>query len=151
MKIDSANTTVLMVDSVDDAITRRRHSFLASSELLQGITLQYCYAIELSEPDKADLDLGIGPDFQLTKNMLFGRVDRAIRSFHPDYVMVHSGFVYRRYPQVYRGAFAQLKHSHPDVRIGLQLRPGIEIDPIAFDTDPAVREIHDLIFVHALG
>src|SRR5690349_24530380 len=118
-------TKVLIVDSVDDSLTRRRHAKLASSQLLENITLDYCYAIELSESAKAELDHGLEPEFELTEDTLFQRVDHAIQSFQPNYVMVHSGFVYRRYPEVYDKAFTRLKQSHPIVRFGIQHRPGI--------------------------
>ena len=143
-------TKVLIVDSVEDKITRRRHALFARSELLLTFALEYCYAIELPESEKAKLDFGFAPDFQLTENSLFERVDTAVRSFEPDCVMVHSGFVYRRFSEAYRKAFARLKQMHPKIPVGIQLRPGMTVDSTAFDSNEFVHGIHDLIFVRVL-
>jgi hypothetical protein len=142
---------VLIVDSVDDRITRRRHAVLASCKLLKEITLDYCYAIDLSDSQASALSAGFMPEFQLSEDTLFCRVDSAIRSFKPTCVLVHSGFVYRRYPNVYGRVFARLKRSYPRVSFGIQIRPGLEVDRNVFSMIGDVREIHDLIFVRALG
>jgi hypothetical protein len=142
---------VLFVDSVDDAITRNRHQLLSAHPKLKNYEFDYCYAKTFSEEEQAGLEVGIAPDFSLSEEALFGVIDYKIRSFHPHFVLLHTGFVFRRFPSVFVAVFAKLKRSSPECRFGLQPREGLSVDQAAFDKTEGVIELQNLIFKEALN
>ncbi|HSY18302.1 MAG TPA: hypothetical protein VK815_08215 [Candidatus Acidoferrales bacterium] len=143
---------VLIVDSVDDAITDRRRALLDESSLLkqQKITLAYCCAVDLTSQQRFDLEFKMRPDYLLAEDSLFERINQAIKSAKPKYVFAHSGFVYHDNPQVYNAAFSRLKKLYSKIKFGLQLRGGMEFNEKIFDMDDSTKQIHDFIFILAL-
>jgi len=139
-----------MVDSVFDDITQRRHHFLSSSEKLQHIAFEFCYAADLNEEQQAMVRHYQLPHVSITEDSLCRKVQEAINLFRPKYVLLHTGFVYSQHPEIFEGAFRRLKRSNPDVMFGLQLRPRMVADPQAFHTSGPVVDLQRLIFHEAL-
>ena len=143
---------VLIIDSVDDALTKRRHALLDNSSLLKQsrIALEYCYAVTLTDEQQLLLDSGVSPDFVLTEVSLFKIIKHAIDLTHPQYVFAHSGFVYRKYTNIFKTVFPQLRQAYPNIKFGIQVRPGMSIDKGAFEMSSSTLEIQNLIFTEAL-
>jgi hypothetical protein len=144
-------TKILFVDSVDDSITKRRHRILASDPRLAAYELHYFYAAVLTPKQEAVLAAGMLPDLTLVEEELANRLENDIHSIEPQFVLLHTGFVFRRFPSVFFRVFAQLKKSHPTCRFGIQPREDLTIDPEAFDQTDEVTKLQELVFREILN
>jgi hypothetical protein len=139
-------TKILFVDSVDDSITKRRHRILASDPRLAGYELHYFYAAVLTPEQEAVLAAGMVPDLTLAEGELANRLDNEIQSIEPQFVLLHTGFVFRRFPSAFFRVFAQLKEKYPTCRFGIQPREGLRIDPAAVHQTDEVMKLEQLVF-----
>lgn len=139
-------TKILFVDSVDDSITKRRHRILASDPRLGGYELHYFYAAVLTSEQEAVLAAGMPPDLTLVEEELAKRLDNEIQSVEPQFLLLHTGFVFRRFPSVFFRVFAQLKEKYPTCRFGIQPREGLTIDQAAFHQTEEVIKLQRLVF-----
>jgi hypothetical protein len=139
-------TKILFVDSVDDSITKRRHRILASDPRLAGYELHYFYAAVLTPEQEVVLAAGMVPDLTLVEEELANRLDNEIQSIEPQFVLLHTGFVFRRFPSVFFRVFAQLKKNYPTCRFGIQPREGLTIDRETFDQTDEVIKLQQLVF-----
>jgi hypothetical protein len=144
-------TKILFVDSVDDSITQRRHRILASDPRLAGYELYYFYAAVLTPEQEAVLAAGVAPDLKLVEEDLANRLDNEIKSIEPQFVLLHTGFVFRRFPSAFFRVFAQLKEKHPTCRFGIQPREGLSIDQAAFHQTDEVIKLQHLVFREVLN
>jgi hypothetical protein len=139
-------TKILFVDSVDDSITKRRHRILATDPRLAGYELHYFYAAVLTPEQEAVLAVGVAPDVNVVGEELANRLDSEIQRVGPRFVLLHTGFVFRRFPSVFFRVFARLKKKHPTCLFGVQLREGLTIDRGTFDETDEVTKLQQLVF-----
>ena len=144
-------TRILFVDSVDDSITKRRHRIIDSDPRLAGYELYYFYAAVLTPEQEAVLAAGVAPDLKLVEEELANRLDNEIQSIEPQFVLLHTGFVFRRFPSAFFRVFAQLKEKHPTCRFGIQPREGLSIDQAAFHQTDEVIKLQQLVFREILN
>jgi hypothetical protein len=144
-------TKILFVDSVDDSITKRRHRILASDPRLAGYELHYFYAAVLTPEQEAVLAAGMVPDLTLVEEELAKRLDNEIQSIEPQFVLLHTGFVFRRFPSLFFRVFAQMKKNYSTCRFGIQPREGLTIDQGTFDQTDEVIKLQQLVFREILG
>jgi hypothetical protein len=137
---------ILFVESVDDSITKRRHRILASDPRLAGYELHYVYAVVLTQEQEAVLAAGLPPDLTLVEEELANRLDHEIQSIKPQFVLLHTGFVFRRFPSVFFRVFTQLKEKYPTCRFGIQPRDRLTIDQAAFHQTDEVIKLQRLVF-----
>jgi len=149
--VSASTVNVLMVDSVNDDITQRRHRALSLSGQLRHIVFEYCYAADLDERQESMLRAGMLPRVTLNEDSLCAKIEEAIQRFRPQYVLLHTGFVYRQHPDVFVRVFSRLKRTYLGVMFGVQLRPGMFADPQAFHTSAPVVALQRLIFDEVLG
>ena len=135
-----AKLRVLVLQSVEDELTRNRMAIRRASPALDDYIVEYCYAVELTkgqhEMDIFTMMAQVTSD-PIDEDDLLRRLDAKITSFHPDILMVHSGFVFSTYPRQCLSALLSLKSKHPELRIGCQSRGGL---------DPASRRLFDQVF-----
>jgi hypothetical protein len=143
--------TVMLVESVNDRITRRRHTHLESSSLLSDIKLTFCYAADISPEEEQGIGFGMLPSIEVSEAALFDRVDQAIKEVKPDYVIVHSGFVFRQNSDAFMRAFERLRSAHSQVGFGIQERHGLEFSRKTFHQTGRIKELHTLIFEAVLN
>ena len=137
---------ILFVESVDDAITRRRHRLLAADPRLTRYQLYYFYAITLTPEEQSMLELGIAPDLMLVREELAMRLEQEIQKVDPQFVLLHTGFVFRRFPSVFFAVFTELRNKYRNCSFGLQPREGLKIDEDAFDQTEEIANLQRLIF-----
>ena len=72
---ENKKVRVLLVESVDDDITRRRHNILLSNDKLKEYEFEYCYVKTFNAEDQSAIEFGICPDFSLSEDDLFAAVN----------------------------------------------------------------------------
>jgi hypothetical protein len=143
--------SVLIVDSIEDEITNNRHRILNSSPLLRDYIIHYCYSTEFDDTQKQKISIGQTPYFVLEEKELYSRIEEAIQKHNPDYILIHSGFVFCRYPEIFLDVIEKLKKSHPQIGLGLQTRPFLNIDSNFLNCNEEVIALEKLIFHEALS
>jgi hypothetical protein len=139
-------TKILFVDSVDDSITKRRHRVLALDPRLAGYELHYFYTAILTPEQEALLTGGFAPDFKFVEEELANRLDKEIESIEPQFVLLHTGFVFRRFSSAFFRVFARLKEKYRTCRFGIQPRDGLRIDQAVFHQTDEVMKLQQLVF-----
>ena len=139
-------TKILFVDSVDDDITKRRHRILGSDPRLASHELHYFYAVTLTLQQEELLAVGFPPSFDLVENELAARLNNEIKRTQPQFVLLHTGFVFRQFPSVFFRVFTQLKEKYPACRFGMQPREGLSVDSAAFHQTDDVIKLQQLVF-----
>jgi len=142
---------ILIVDSIDDEITRRRHALLASSPRTAGYQITYAYALDPDEDDQDMHYLDILARNPPTKDGLYGRIKTSIERYKPDYVLLHTGFVFRRHPELFYEVFRMLRAEFGAIGFGFQERDDMIVDSTAFTAREDVRSIQSLFFHDILG
>ena len=144
-------TRILIVDSVEDDITRRRHQILESSPRLAEYDIDYCYSAEITEEQEEMLRFRMKPELSVTGEEIRRRIEGKITAFRPHFVLLHTGFVFRDYADEFFRAFSAMKAAHPNTQFGLEERDGLEVDQSAFHNTEEVVSLQNLIFRDILG
>jgi hypothetical protein len=92
------------------------------------------------------LELGIAPDLMLVREELAMRLEQEIQKVDPQFVLLHTGFVFRRFPSVFFAVFTELRNKYRNCSFGLQPREGLKIDEDAFDQTEEIANLQRLIF-----
>ncbi len=142
---------ILIVDSVEDDITRRRHSILENSPRIKGYTINYVYAIELEEKDQFLGPIEILDNIEFKEESLYNSLKKRIELLVPDYVLLHTGFIFRAYPNIFYSVFKKLKLDFPNTGFGFQERWEMVVDKSAFSDTADVRSLQNLFFKQILG
>jgi hypothetical protein len=96
---------------------------------------------------RVDEAVWILPSIKIDQAVLFDRIDRAIRACTPDYVILHTGFVFEQNRETFERVFEKLVDAYPKIEFGIQERPGLDVFNEIFRQTGRVKQLHDLIFV----
>jgi hypothetical protein len=140
---------VLVLQSVEDEITERRSRRMRESPFLRGNHFEQFYAIELTKEQRRQptpLMMQQVENATLDETELTERLTRSIDRFKPNVLVVHLGFVFRRYSEAMLAALATIKARFPHIKIGVEhserltsMDPGLKM---IFDES---KEIQDLV------
>lgn len=126
-------TNILIVESVDDWASRDRHKTLMESPWLVDYKFSFCYALhsngQAAIEDLLDLLVANPP----TEEKLGEILRQAILKVDPHFVLLHTGFVFHRSPEIFYTVFRRLRQEFPRIGFGYQERDGLRVDPKAFD------------------
>lgn len=151
------NLRVLIIESVDDDLTRRRAEHLANSSVLKEYIIDHCYAMEITENDRnkpIQIMMSDVTSRSLKKEDLFRRLDVKTQSFQPNFILLHTGFIFHTFQITFIQVLKQLKTKYPQIKFGYEIRPTIDRDLIEegiFDTGIETKEIENLFFFKVYG
>jgi hypothetical protein len=138
---------ILVVESIDDEITRSRHRILGNSPRLQEYQFSSCYALDAEGQDAQEDLLSLMARHPPTEEGLARNMRKAIQQATPDFVLLHTGFVFQSYQKVFYSVWSCLRQEFPDIRFGYEERDGLNIiDPEAFDLDAETQQMQRLFF-----
>ena len=124
-----AISRVLVLQSVEDDLTRRRIARNRASPSLKHLVIDYCYAVELTR-DQQQMYVEQVMDQVMTGSIdegaLLRRIDEKVASFLPDILIVHAGFVFCTFPRVFLSVLSSLKSKHPALRFASEALYRIE-------------------------
>jgi hypothetical protein len=144
---------ILVLQSVEDAITERRMWRMRNSPSLKGYEFENCYAIELTDAQKT-LPTGAlmeqVENAKLDESSLIERLTHKVTTFKPDLVVVHFGFVFMRFPKEMFAVLKTLKAKFPSLKLGIEhaesliarIPRGAEI----FDDNDEMRKLIEHMF-----
>jgi hypothetical protein len=151
---------VLVIESINDRLSRNRAGVLANSPQLEGLVVEHCYAVNPTQEDLEGIDDFQGPRELAEYAAWEGRgaslsyaelkkiVETAVQDFKPDAIMLHTGIVFHRHSQTFIRVLNKIKSEYPHIRIGYQYRPSDEYlahYPV-FDFDEMTCEIELKLF-----
>ena len=116
---------ILVLQSVDDEITHRRKMRMEHSPILQNYAFDFCYAIDLTDEQKAlpmPLMMDKVEQSTIDEGDLLERMSQKVLTFKPDLLIVHAGFVFRRFPEEMLSALNALKTRFPDLDMAIESR-----------------------------
>lgn len=148
---------VLILESVDDALTRRRSKHLSESPILQGYIVEHCYAVEISEQDRKKPTPVMMEDVisrPLKSEDLLIRIEEKIRSFQPNFLLLHTGFVFHANLQTFIEVLRNLKTKYPNIKLGYQGRSEFEnrfFEEGIFDQSSEIKKLENLFFYKIYG
>src|SRR3981081_1320310 len=114
---------VLVLQSVNDALTARRMERIANSPRLSKYSIRPSYAIRLSRQQQAmDVSemMGAINEIGVDTNRLLEDLNKVFVDVQPEFFVIHSGFVFTRFPREILGVLRKLKKQHPSVRFGIE-------------------------------
>lgn len=151
---------VLLLESINDRLSRKRAAHMAHSPLLDDLVIEHCYAVNPTKEDIKAIS-----DFQgrtelaeyaawdkrgapLSHAELKATVEEAVRSFKPDAIMLHTGIVFHKHRETFIQVLGEIKREYPRVKIGYEYRPSDEdLMPYpVFDSDEVTHEIESKLF-----
>lgn len=151
---------VMVVESIDDRLSRARAAMMARSPELQGLIIEHCFAVEPTEEDLqekvgfdephklAEYAAWVSRGAPLSYEDLLETMEAKVSSFQPDLIMLHTGIVFHRYPQVFLDALSAIKNKYPHIRVGFEHRSSdayLASNPV-FDHDEVTYEVAGRIF-----
>jgi hypothetical protein len=141
-----SNQRILLLQSVQDRITDRRIWRIKNNPELKDYTIENFYAIELSnsqrEKDVDDMMMEVETQ-GINEDDLLKRLDLKIQSFQPEVLIIHGGFVFRKFPKIFLKVLSKLKTKFPTIRFGLQ---GQEYLDFRIDVFPEFKKIFEKSF-----
>ncbi|KAF0221544.1 MAG: hypothetical protein FD174_313 [Geobacteraceae bacterium] len=98
---------ILVVFSWDDDISEKRYRRIR--RVLRGapFLFEQCFATP-------------SPEANTDAETIIARVSRAIETYHPDVLLIHTGAAYDRGPEEYVKAVSQIHEKYPRIRLGLE-------------------------------
>jgi len=151
---------VLLIESINDRLSRDRAVAMANSPQLWGLAVEHCYAVNPTKEDLEGIDDFQGP-WQLAEYVaweargaplsyaeLINVVETKLRDFKPDTIMLHTGIVFHKHSQTFIRVLNKIKSEYPHIRIGYQYSPSDEHlarYPV-FDFDEVTCEIELKLF-----
>ena len=143
---------ILVVQSVEDGVTRERHGILMENLEKRKYAVSFCYALHSEGDVVLEGLLDLLAAHPPTEEELGSKLRTAILKAEPHFTLLHTGFVFSRYPEVFYAVFRRLREEFPRVRFGYQERKGLKVDSEAFNNDTGTREMQKLFFERlALG
>jgi hypothetical protein len=124
---------VLIVNSIDDSITRNRATLLAQSPRLSAYEILHTYVIDVTTHRDYETACDMLREQPLNADEVFTKLRCAIDANSPDVVVAHTGFVFARFPSLFFEVFRRLRSTFPNVRFAFQPHHAIPIDPSAQD------------------
>jgi hypothetical protein len=114
---------VLVLQSVNDALTARRMERTANSPRLSNYSIRPSYAIRLSKQQQAmDVSKMMATIHKagIDTKRLLDDLNKDVEDFQPEFLVVHSGFVFTQFPTEILSVLRRLKIKHQSVRFGIQ-------------------------------
>lgn len=141
---------ILVLQSVEDSVTQHRKLRMEQSPFLRDYKFDHCYAFELTKKQKASVTFEMIEQVKralLDETDLIKRLEKEIRKFEPDALIVHYGFVFRRFPSEMSSALVIIKSKFPNLRIGIEEREPIASElKLILDSSNEIRSIITEIF-----
>ena len=139
---------VLVIDSVDDDITRYRHSLHLRDYRLMHYRISYMYAVDINDEEREDLNHFVIPRFEIDEDELYGKLISAITRSNPSIIIVHTGFVFDRYPKIFAQTLKKLKTQNSNIDIGIQWCFEQESFDFSFNNTEEVKTLVKVFFGH---
>jgi hypothetical protein len=159
MSEDAARTRVLVIQSVEDEVAAHRVRRMTTSPLLRDFEFEQFYWIELSEKQRQRLyQSPFGRvDFTFSAHELLEqsvdldtwepRLQDSVEAFSPQLVIVHHGFVFRRYSIAIISVLRAVKERFPYLRMGMEGRDlDIPDHVMLFEDSKEMRDLLSEIF-----
>ena len=147
---------ILLMQSVEDLITKNRKQKIESNPAAQGCEFAHCYAVELTSDQKLMrvrqmVESVASQPFDT--NGLAERLIRQVSEFNPDLFLVHPGFVLQAFTNEVMVALKIVKAQFPNLKFGLLNHETSHVhisDPEHFfDEDAELKELIEQISVRA--
>ena len=132
---------LLLVESLEDEMTRLRHSTLAASPRIRDYDIQYVYAIGEDGRTGTRLD----------KQEFAARLRARIAEIAPHFVLFHTGYVFREHAIWFQELMRDLRSRFVDVRFGYQRKPGLALDEDLSIMDGETEKVQTMLFRDVLG
>ncbi len=141
---------ILLLQSVEDAITARRKQKMLRDPALKCYEFAFGYAVELSDEQKR---MPIPEMVRQVSNQPFDadgfiqRLTQQIREFQPDLIVVHRGFVFKTFWEEIVPELKMVRLQFPDIALGLHQyeRNAPEIRQV-FDGTPEILAVVEQMF-----
>ncbi len=143
---------ILVVQSVEDAITRYRNQVITLNPLLRAYDFTFAYAIPLNNMQKRmSIPAMMGQLFEqpIDDYELEERLALQIMAAKPDLVVVYYGAILRHFTNELMCALKILRARFPYVTFGIQTTYPLSTIPdaaLVFDRSPDVHSLVQLIF-----
>ena len=149
---------ILILQSVDDRITRRRIKYIEENSALKDFVFEHCYAMQVPETSKTLLiNLMMQNLFEdeLDANHLQNRLVDQITKFQPDLIVVFYGAILHHYAESFMSVMQSLKQTFPQLVIAAA-HPQIAFEQVphadsVFDNDPETLALVNKIFPTTLS
>lgn len=133
---------ILIVQSVNHFPVPRSKievEFIKNHRLSEGYIVENFYTLnEAFDPPK-----------NITVGQLFERIAKAVNSFRPHVIFLHTGLAFHLYPKAFRSAFIKLKKHYPSIRFGIENFSNMpkEFENLGiFENSIEMRKIEDRFF-----
>jgi hypothetical protein len=151
---------VLIIESINDRLSRKRAEITANTPQYRDLIIEHCFAVNPTIEDLKKIDVFQGPSAlaecaaweargaPLTNAELKKIIETKVVDFNPDTIMLHTGFVFHKYPDTFLQVLEQIKIEHPSIKIGYQYRASEEhlLHYSIFDFDEITCEIEFKLF-----
>lgn len=143
---------ILVVQSVDDDISRYRKQVITYNPLLQAYDFSFCYAIPLNDIQKRmSIPSMMGQLFEqpVDDYALEERLALQIMAFKPDLVVVYYGAILRNFASELMCALKIVRARFPYVTFAVQTTYPLSTIPdaaLVFDKSPDVHSLVQLMF-----
>lgn len=124
---------VLVVNSIDDDITRRRLEWLASRDMPARLRVSHCYAMGAMDRSASEASIRT-------------RISDAIVRVRPHYLLVHRGMAYRNNPDGFDAALRSVKRLYPTIRIGIEDQDERDLEKGIYSSRGKIVPLLDLLF-----
>jgi hypothetical protein len=134
--------TVLLLESIDDNLSRRRAEMMRESPRFVdlGLVIHHCFAVDspaevvldYSNP-LAEYNYWDSQGAPLSFDQLLKKLETKILECKPDCILLHTGIVFHRHPNIFFDVLQALKEKYPEIAFGFQYHPSdahLESNPI---------------------
>ncbi len=141
---------ILMLETLNDTTTSRRHQILNDSPRLVDFKIEYCYASDVIATSDST-NYAEKEELLFTSNALIEYMEEAIARYNPEVILVHTGSVYMANPVAFTRCFQYLKAKFGHIGTNYQKRADFVVDEGAFNITGQARMASELIFERILG
>src|SRR3989304_661442 len=117
---------IILLDSINDKITRYRASLQNNSPLLTDYRIEHCYIANVNVPDN-ESEYAALDAYDLTYGDLFSRLDEKVKSFNPEMILVHLGIGFKKDPETVTKVLFDIKKKYPQLQIGSDRQTSIDV------------------------
>lgn len=141
---------ILILDSINDSITRRRTALM--NIVFRELSVEHEYLVNIKKEDVEqthidELEYWFSQRCPFSHEECLEALENKIKQFNPNYILLHTGIVFRHYPKDVLQLLKDIKIIYPKIKIGYQYHPLCkDLDDVVFDRDEITKKIEDLIF-----
>lgn len=132
---------IILLDSINDRITRNRASLQNESPLLTDYRVEHCYIANVNVPDNESYSEALDA-YKLTYEDLFNRLDEMVKSFKPEIILVHIGIGFRKDPEIVIKVLSDIKKKYLQLQIGSDRKTSTDV----FDETDEIKRARELFF-----